>query len=68
MLLQILNDTINQVINDVVNTGIAIHQATGGGEIINGVNNSVTSGLITIVVALVVRFFEKRKIHKKYGK
>lgn len=64
MLLQI--DTLSEVINEVVNTGLQIHSATGGGQIINGVDNGVIGGIATLLITAVIRFFEKRKIHKKY--
>lgn len=63
-----ITDTINFVVSEVVETGISIHENTGGGQIINGVDNSIISSLFTIVIAAIVRHFEKRKLKKKLQK
>lgn len=68
MILQILNDTLTNVVSEVVNTGIAVHEMTGGAPIIKGVDNSVVGGILTLLIAGVVRYFEKRKLKRKYGK
>lgn len=65
MLLQILNDTIGNVVETLVNTGVAVHEITGGGQIVNGVDNSVVGGVITLIVAAIVRAIEKRRIKRK---
>ena len=65
MMLQIMNDTLSLAINEVINTSIAIHELTGGGQFIKGVNNSVTGSIVTLLIAGVIRFFEKRKMKKR---
>jgi len=65
MLIQIVTDTIGQVVNEVVETSIAIHENTGGGQIINGVDNSVVGSLFTLLITGIVRFFERRRLLKK---
>ena len=59
-------DTLNNVINEVVNTGIAIHETTGGGSIIKGVDNSIVGSIISLLVAAIIRHFEKKKLKRKY--
>jgi len=66
MLLQI--DTLNEVVNTIVSTGLDIHTATGGGNFINGVDNNVIGGVAGLIIVAVIRFFEKRKLKRKYGK
>lgn len=68
ILIQILNDTIGQVVNEVVETSIAIHENTGGGQIINGVDNSVVGSLFTLLITGIVRFIERRRLIKKLKK
>ncbi len=51
--------------NDVVNTAVAVHEATGGGAIIQGVDNGVVGSIVTLLVAGIIRYFEKRKIKRK---
>ena len=63
-----INDTIEIVVNEVVNSGLAIHEATGGGQLINGIDNGLTGSIVSILIAAVVRYFEKRKLKKKYQK
>lgn len=59
-------DTLQTVVNDVVNTGIAIHENTGGGQIINGIDNGVIGSFLSLLLAGIIRFFEKRKLKRKY--
>lgn len=61
-------DTLTQVVTDVVNTGIAIHENTGGGQFIDGIDNGVVGSLVSLLVAGIIRYFEKRKLKKKYKK
>ena len=61
-------DTLTHVVNDVINTGIAIHENTGGGQIINGIDNGVVGSFISLLIAGFIRYFEKRKLKKKYKK
>ena len=61
-------DTLTQVVTDVVNTGIAIHENTGGGQLINGIDNGVVGSFISLLIAGIIRHFEKRKLKKKYKK
>lgn len=61
-------DTINFVVSEIVETGVAIHETTGGGQIINGVDNSIVSSLFTLIFAAIVRHFEKKKLKKKSEK
>lgn len=68
MLIQILNDTISSVVNEVISTSIAIHENTGGGQIINGVDNTIVGSLITLVLTGIVRFIERRRLIKKLKK
>lgn len=68
MILQIINDTLGQVVNDVVNTAVAVHEATGGGQIVKGLDNGIVGSLLSLIIAGVIRHFEKRKIKRKYKK
>ena len=68
MLLQVVQDTLTLVVNDVVNTAVAVHEATGGGAIIQGVDNGVVGSIVTLLVAGIIRYFEKRKIKRKANK
>jgi hypothetical protein len=67
MLIQIV-DTINNVVSEVVNTSIAIHENTGGGQIINGIDNSVVGSFFTLLLTGIVRFIERRRLIKKLKK
>jgi branched-subunit amino acid permease len=51
-------------IGDVINTGVAILDATHN-TIIPNVDNSITGGFITAIALLIVRILEKRKLRKK---
>jgi hypothetical protein len=68
MILSQITDTMQTVVNEVVNTSIAIHELTGGGQLINGIDNGLTGSIVSILIAAVVRYFEKRKLKKKYQK
>lgn len=68
MIIAQIQDTIEIVVNEVVNTGLAIHEVTGGGQLINGIDNGLTGSIVSILIAAVVRYFEKRKLKKKYQK
>ena len=68
MILQVVNDTMQVVINEVVNTGLAIHELTGGSQIINGIDNTVTGSVISLILAAVIRFFERRHLKRKLTK
>lgn len=68
MILAQITDTIGSVVNEVVSTSIAIHENTGGGQIINGVDNTVVGSLITLVLTGIVRFIERRRLIKKLKK
>jgi hypothetical protein len=61
-------DTMQNVINEVVNTSIAIHKNTGGGSIINGIDNGLIGSVVSLLIAAIIRHFEKRKIKRKYDK
>lgn len=61
-------DTLQIVANEIVNTGVAIHEATGGGQFIDGVDNSVIGSVLSLLIAAIVRHFEKRKLKRKYKK
>jgi hypothetical protein len=65
MLLQVVQDTLTSVVNEVVNTAVAVHEVTGGGAIIKGIDNGVVGSVITLLVAAIIRHFEKRKIKRK---
>ena len=65
MILGQITDTVQTVVNEVVNTGIAVHEYTGGGQIINGIDNSIIGSLVSIIVAAIVRHFERKKLKKK---
>lgn len=65
MLIQIVQDTLTTAISEVVNTAVAIHEVTGGGSIIQGVDNGVVGSMLTMLVAGIIRYFEKRKIKRK---
>ena len=67
MLIQII-DTVNSVVSEVVNTSIAIHENTGGGQIINGIDNSVVGSFFTLLLTGIVRFIERRRLIKKLKK
>ena len=68
MLLQVVQDTLTTAISEVVNTAVAIHEVTGGGTIIQGVDNGVVGSMLTLLVAGIIRYFEKRKIKRKANK
>lgn len=68
MILAQITDTIGTVVNEVVSTSIAIHENTGGGQIINGIDNTVVGSLITLVLTGIVRFIERRRLIKKLKK
>lgn len=68
MILAQVTDTLQNVINEVVNTSIAIHENTGGGQILPGVDNGFIGSAISILIAGIIRFFEKRKLKRKYQK
>lgn len=68
MIIAQIQDTIEIVVNEVVNSGLAIHEITGGGQLINGIDNGLTGSIVSILIAAVVRYFEKRKLKKKYQK
>ena len=51
-------------IQTVVQTGVSIADATNN-NIIPNVPNSLTSSLLTVIVGLIIRFFEKRKLKKQ---
>ena len=68
MLLQLVNDTLTTVVSEVVNTAVAVHEVTGGGAFINGVDNSVVGSIVTLLVAAIIRHLEKKKISQnKFG-
>lgn len=68
MLLQIVQDTLTTVVSEVVNTAVAVHEVTGGGSFISGVDNSVVGSIVTLLVAAIIRHFEKKKIKKRASK
>jgi len=68
MLLQVVNDTLTTVVSEVVNTAVAVHEVTGGGSFINGVDNSVVGSIVTLLVAAIIRHWEKKKIKKRANK
>jgi hypothetical protein len=68
MLLQVVQDTLTTAVSEVVNTAVAIHEVTGGGAIIQGVDNGVVGSIVTLLVAGIIRYFEKRKIKRKANK
>lgn len=51
-------------IQNLFQTGVAIADATNN-NIIPNVPNSITGSLITLVVGMVIRFFEKRHLRKQ---
>jgi hypothetical protein len=65
MLLQVVQDTLTTAVSEVVNTAVAIHEVTGGGTIIQGIDNGVVGSIVTLLVAGIIRYFEKRKIKRK---
>jgi len=68
MLLQLVNDTLTTVVSEVVNTAVAVHEVTGGVSFINGVDNSVVGSIVTLLVAAIIRHWEKKKIKKRTNK
>lgn len=68
MLLQLVQDTLTTVVSEVVNTAVAVHEVTGGGAIINGLDNGIVGSVVTLLVAAIIRHFEKKKIKKKANK
>ena len=68
MLIQVINDTLTTVVSEVVNTAVAVHEATGGSQIINGVDNGIIGSVISLIIAAAIRHFEKKKIKKRYNK
>jgi uncharacterized membrane protein YeaQ/YmgE (transglycosylase-associated protein family) len=68
MILQVITDTIGSVVNEVVSTSIAIHENTGGGQILNGVDNTIIGSLITLIVTGIIRAIERRRLIKKIRK
>jgi hypothetical protein len=66
MILQI--DTLQNVVNEVVNTSIAIHENTGGGQILPGIDNGFIGSAISILIAGIIRFIEKKRLKRKYQK
>jgi hypothetical protein len=68
MILAQITDTINLIVNEVVNTGFSIHENTGGGQIINGIDNAVVGSFLTLLISSVVRFFERKRLIKKLKK
>lgn len=68
MLLQVVQDTLTTAVSEVVNTAVAIHEVTGGGTIIQGIDNGVVGSIVTLLVAGIIRYFEKRKIKRKANK
>jgi hypothetical protein len=68
MLLQVVQDTLTTAVSEVVNTAVAIHEVTGGGTIIQGIDNGVVGSMLTMLVAGIIRYFEKRKIKRKANK
>ena len=68
MLIQVINDTLQLVVSEVVNTAVAVHEATGGSQIINGVDNGIIGSVISLIIAAAIRHFEKKKIKKRYNK
>lgn len=61
-------DTLTQVATEIINTGIAIHENTGGGQFIDGIDNGVVGSFVSLLVASIIRFFEKKRLKKKYKK
>jgi hypothetical protein len=59
-------DTLTTIVNEVVSTGIAIHENTGGGQLINGIDNGVIGSFVSLLIAGFIRYFEKRKLKRKY--
>ncbi len=57
----------SDLVNSAVNIGVAIADANGK-DIIPNVHNSVTGGIIVAAVLAVWRYFEKKKLKKKYAK
>ena len=47
---------------------MAVHEVTGGGSFINGVDNSVVGSIVTLLVAAIIRHWEKKKIKKRANK
>jgi len=68
MLLQLVNDTLTTVVSEVVNTAVSVHEVTGGGAFINGIDNSVVGSIVTLLVAAIIRHWEKKKIKKRANK
>lgn len=68
VLLQVVSDTASQVIEAIVNTGIGVHAATGGGQIINGIDNGVTASILSVIIGAIWRAIEKRRLEKKLKK
>ena len=68
MILAQVTDTINLVVSEIVDTSFAIHENTGGGQIINGIDNAVVGSFLTLIISSVVRYFEKKRLIKKLKK
>lgn len=68
VLLQVVSDTAQQVIDTIVNTGLGVHTATGGGQLINGVDNGVTASILSVIIGAIWRAIEKRRLEKRLKK
>lgn len=51
-------------IQEIVNVGLQVAENTNT-NLIPNVPNNITSTIITVIVGLVIRFFEKRILRKK---
>ena len=51
-------------IQEIVNVGLQVAENTNT-NLIPNVPNNITSTIITVIVGLVIRFFEKRRLRKK---
>jgi hypothetical protein len=57
-----MNDTIQQIIHTGVQFGTQLQHSN---TLIRGVDNSLTTTILTILGGFIIRFFEKRALRKK---
>ena len=70
--LMLSQDSINYIdtarLNDlplIVKDGLEIASTIPQHELINGIDNSIIGSIFTLIVSLIVRYFEKRALLKK---
>lgn len=59
-----MNDSL-QLANEALNLGFKIAQEVKGGDLINGVPNSLLSTVATFIFGFIYRAIEKKRLRKK---